>query len=1005
MEDNVKKAIEESFPIVEINRLAIPERNAFKPIYQIHKWFARRASCVFRAILLASMKPSGADIMAEFYEDHTDDSDTKSIRILDPFMGGGTTIVEALRLGCNVTGIDLNPVAWFIVKTEVEMVDISNLRSALKRLEDRSTLNGKPIKEELRSYYKTECPCCGAGREEADIIYTFWVKLAICTNPTCKKQVPLYQDYIIGKNTPSISYIPDYKCGKCKKTFDLELERASLIAEESLMKNNDRDAAGDKRANRRWAALDPTTHSVKCPWCFQISRLPDVTKLVKNKKKIPLAVLLCPHCYTVWQCRGSVPEYVICPTCSKSYNPHKGNIPPKPSKGKFLCPYCGNIDKIINAIRRLPQDQRLQSKRYAIEGYCSVCAGDIEIDEINLYGKPTGRKEMVTHLCNIKKNRGKFFKKITPADSNRYNKIERIWSKEKDKLSYPKSNIPEGDKTKTDLIGHHYNYWFQLFNSRQLLSLAILIKGIQEEENSLYQEMLLSAFFQTLRNQCMLCFYNLSANKLEPAMSGHDFRDPNTICENSVWGTKYGRGTFSKVIDKLYKGKSFNIKPFDRIFDGLNERGNYKTVLSESHEKINGLSENCQLFAEDSKKIDRLIPDAIFDYVITDPPYAGNVNYSELSDFFYVWLRLVLSKKYKCFAPEYAPKFEEVIQNKTRDQDLKEFQEGLRKVFYESSKLLKDEGLLVFTFHHEANEAWVSVLEAIFKANLFLVAVYPYESDAKKGGALGAQKIAYDTIHVCRKRIKKTERKQRSWAGIREDIRKKARKEIEMIEGGRYGKEKLSPADVNIILIGKCLELYSEYYGLIVDYKGDIVPLEEALVAIRVMVEQIVSTQQPLPSELEHIDPVSYIYLTCLCDRKEIKSDEVHKTTRGIMEPEVLIKAGVIRKGRAKRGRTYEVKLPVERYKDLEKLFKKTSKSLDQLILFPELEEAKFDRIALVDVLHYLMGLAEAGETLVPWLKQFQSAIPNIRASFDYLLEKNPTFQNPIKKVLSIVEV
>jgi putative DNA methylase len=210
---------------------------------------------------------------------------------------------------------------------------------------------------------------------------------------------------------------------------------------------------------------------------------------------------------------------------------------------------------------------------------------------------------------------------------------------------------------------------------------------------------------------------------------------------------------------------------------------------------------------------------------------------------------------------------------------------------------------------------------------------------------------------------------------------------------------------VNIILIGKCLELYSKHYGRIVDYKGDVIPLGEALTSIRMMVEQIVSTQQPLPLELEHIDPVSYIYLTCLCDRKEIKSDEVHKTTRGIMEPEVLIKAGVIRRGRAKRGRTYEVKLPVERYKDLTKLFKSKSRSLDQLLLFPDLEEAKFDNAALVDVLHYLMGLAEAGENLLPWLNQFKPIIPNIRVSFEYLLDKNPTFQSPVKKVLNIIEV
>src|SRR5439155_7531306 len=85
--------------------------------YKMHKWFARRASCVFRAILLGALKPlptdgkgnpikSGAQlIMDEFYKDHTNDPDTKGKVILDPFMGGGTTVVEALRLGCKVIGI------------------------------------------------------------------------------------------------------------------------------------------------------------------------------------------------------------------------------------------------------------------------------------------------------------------------------------------------------------------------------------------------------------------------------------------------------------------------------------------------------------------------------------------------------------------------------------------------------------------------------------------------------------------------------------------------------------------------------------------------------------------------------------------------------------------------------------------------------------------------------------------------------------------------------------
>ena len=122
----IPRAIEVGFPIVEINRLAVPERNSFKPIYQMHKWFARRASCVFRAILLGALKPalkpdgSPTDLMEEFYKDHTRDPDTVGKTVLDPFMGGGTTVLEALRLGCKVTGIDLNPVAWFILKCTLE---------------------------------------------------------------------------------------------------------------------------------------------------------------------------------------------------------------------------------------------------------------------------------------------------------------------------------------------------------------------------------------------------------------------------------------------------------------------------------------------------------------------------------------------------------------------------------------------------------------------------------------------------------------------------------------------------------------------------------------------------------------------------------------------------------------------------------------------------------------------------------------------------------------------
>ncbi len=979
----MKRAIEESFPIVEVNRLAVPERNAFKPIYQMHKWFARRASSVFRAILLASMKPAGTDIMKEFYKDHTDDPDTNGVRVLDPFMGGGTTVIEALRLGCDVTGIDLNPVAWFIVKTEAEQVDIDELKDSFKRLEERITHSGKPLKEELLSHYKTECPCCGTGTEEADIIYTFWVKSAICTNPECKKEVPLFRDYVITKKAPSVKYVPDLKCKECNKEFDLDLEPAFLIAETSLSVNSTIDSSGDKRSNKRWALLDRETHKTDCPWCKKENYITSVGTLEKKKKNVLLNILLCPHCYSVSQFRGTLPNEVSCPSCKKQYAPHVGNIS---GRGEFLCSSCGNKDKVIESAARQPDGKLLPLKPYAIQGYCPKCAGVKK----SFFNNVTNDASDVDHKCNINSNNGKFTKRISPNDLTRYNAVTSIWEKLKDTLSYPKQEVPYGEKTKTHLIKHHYSHWYKIFNPRQIYSLCMMLQAIQEENNQVLKELLLTAFLQTLRNNNMLCFYNLGADKLEPMFSRHDFSPLNTAVENNIWGTKYGRGTFSSVISKVIKGKENGLRP--------NDKGQDVSIHGEYRDPVSG---NFELYAQSSSNMDNITDK--FDCIITDPPYAGNVNYSELSDFFYVWLRLVLSKQYAIFSPESTPKAEEIIENPTRGLSLDDFQKGLTDVFKNSCKLLNEDGVLAFTFHHAEGSAWEAVLTSLCDSGFLIEAVYPIHGDAIKGGKMGAQLISYDLIHVCKKRTGNGNK--RSWASIRQEIRKKARNEIKLIEAGRYGEEKLASADINIVLIGKCLELYSKHYGTIVDYKDEVVPLKDALASIRMMVEQLITTQQPLPSELEHIDTISYVYLTCLCDRKEIKSDEVHKATRGILEIPELSKAGVMRKGRAGRGRTYEVKTPDERYKDLEGLFKRKSAVIQQGTLFPEMEEGKFDNVTLVDIIHYLMGLAHESEDIVPWIREFEPVMPQVRIAMEYLREKNPTFQEPISRVLSLIEV
>lgn len=995
-----RRAIEDYFPIVDINRLAVPERNAFKPIYTMHKWFARRSSSVFRAILLGALKPAGTDIMKEFYKDHTNDPDTKGKLVLDPFMGGGTTIVEALRLGCRVTGIDLNPVAWFVVKTEVEVVDLKALRAAFDRLSERKVeWSGKSVRETLLNLYKTQCPAC--GNQEADVIFTFWVKSAPCTTAICDHLTPLFPDYLIAQKKPAIRYFQDCECPSCKKTFDWEQEPATFVGDIRLMVNSPKYSAGEGRTTTRWSYSRGNT--TRCPWCEETIQ-PVLKKTKMKRKKVPLSVLYCPACDEVWQYRGELDGNVQCPSCQHTYDPQEGNLP---SKGKFICRgKCnGNVDAVIAAIRKLAENERLAMKPFAIEGWCSKCGGGSseikkgpQSDLFNEDGEDAidGDEDPADDSSLLRKNKGKFFTRVTASDFSKYKEALLMWGKVKGKLPFPQSEVPVGEKTKSGLLSHHYLYWHQMFNERQLLALATLLEGINQEIEQVSREFLLLTFSAALERNNMFCRYYDDRNTIQGSFDRHDFAPKMTPCENSVWGMRDIRGTYENMFERVAVGVGHKTEMFDLDL----KKG--RSIEIKSQETIsNGVA---TLHNGDSRQVlESLKQDA--DIVITDPPYAGNVNYSELADFFYVWLRLGLADKYSAFKPEYAPKSTEIVENRTRGLSDESFRGGIEAVFNKAKAILKDEGVVAFTYHHAEDRKWVDLCDAIFKAGFIIECVYPVHGE--KETSLNLQDndaISYDLIHVCKKRPVGVETEKRSWAGIRQEIRRKAREEATLIQSGRYGNEPLSPADANILLIGKCLELYSRHYGAVVDHEDKPVPLRKALEEIKMMVDQIVTKEEPLPTELADIDIPSYIYFTSLCNRREISGDDLSKSTRGIVETSVLRDCGLLVKGRQKGGRAFEVKRPAERLNDLKSAFKNGMDD-KQGNMFGEVVQAVLPKGTIfADCIQLLLGLSESGENLLPWLEKFRGLRPQVRAAMEYMAKRNKNFAPSAQKVLALID-
>ena len=144
----------------------------------IHKWFARRPGTVFRNLLLAEF--NGADSLhTDYWRAH----EFEGI-IADPFMGGGTPIFEATRLGFSVVGADINPMAFWIVRQSLAPLDLVAFQHAEAVIQD--------VEQELADFYLTTCESCG---RDVPVKYFLWVKTHDC--PACGMENDLFPGYLL----------------------------------------------------------------------------------------------------------------------------------------------------------------------------------------------------------------------------------------------------------------------------------------------------------------------------------------------------------------------------------------------------------------------------------------------------------------------------------------------------------------------------------------------------------------------------------------------------------------------------------------------------------------------------------------------------------------------------------------------------------------------------------------------------------------------------------------
>ncbi len=704
--------IEISLPIEFLNPVAKAEGNSKKPIYQMHKWWARRLGSVFRMITLATFgdeKESDNEIWQKF----CNGADLNGAVVLDPFMGGGTTIVEALRLGCKVIGIDINPVAWFVTKKEIEPVNLDELDKAFLDLEDSV---GNCIKQ----YYRTKCP----KGHPADVMYFFWVKIARCRS--CGSKVKLFPNY----------------------------------------------------------ELSVRDH---------------------------VYVVLCPQCLRVIETRGYSPE-TRCNDCGTVFDPRKGVS----RRGLFRCPSCHSTQRILDALDA--GGRRLETELHALEGYCQTC--------------------------------GRFFKRVDKEDLQIWEKARSEYRQCEDRLLIPRQKIPTEGRSDPRPVNHGYTHFRDMFNERQLLCLSRLLDGILKIPDINIRELMLIAFSDCLDANNMFCKYEIQWHKISLFFGLHAYHPIERPTENNIWGTKYGRGTFVKCFEKVRRAKLYCQTPYERLVNTTGKRFSKRT----GNELIEGKIVQC---FNELKQADRgallrcdtaedlsFIPDKSVDAVITDPPYFDNIQYSELADFFYVWLRLGLKDLYPWFRPELSSRSAEIVQNEKKGKTIEFFAEGLTRVFTQCHRVLKDDGLLVFTFHHNKLWAWESIGKTLLDSGFYISATPIVRSEGKSGFHSDKGNIRYDCIFSCRKRPSRW--KDGNWSSLKEHILSNA---ILWTQRTLRSGMQVTEVDVFTIVMGKTLEFYTKAFPN-VTHRNQPLLLSEALNEMKNFTEHLTEVSQTTQRDL-----------------------------------------------------------------------------------------------------------------------------------------------------------
>ena len=784
------RLIEAAFPLRQVSLDSVHEKNVrHGHISTLHIWPARRPLAASRAVLIATLLPDpgnrearlallermagqvvqvpgasgermreetrggalhwGRDDggeLARFRAEIRDAFGGSAPRVFDPFAGGGAIPLEAMRLGCEVVAADLNPVAWFILRCTLHYPRLLAGETrplpafALEErefveafLKAQGITKAIALREELARHghgdgEAVQVPALllvEAPAERANFAWhlrAWGLRVLGAARAELAARYPTYAEFEPvrrkGRRTApqlAVRYRPR-RPKLLEPDADGQVSTAALNAEfDSLYL--------EEEANPRWVAKPAVAYlwarTVRCSDC---------------RTEIPLLK-------TRWLCKTARKRVLL---TMKRREDGTGV-----AFGIEVDVPVGNG----TAVRKRDHDRTLGAGTMSGSGATCPCCGTIAtMKDLRAAGRAGGLDERMTAVV-VDGQRGKEYRLPIAEEIA----AARVGSDELDALyaevpfgvpSEPTPKAGLGAARAFSVDGYGFDTWRTLFTDRQLLALGTFVREIRRCSEEIRD------YYPDQWREALVAYLALAISRLADRGSSLATwtNDPEKI-----------RSTFARFALPM-------VWDFAESCPLADTTGGFVQAV----EWVARVVEHVLRAADDAPTpivLQRSATDTAagsFDLICTDPPYYDAIPYSDLMDFFYVWLRRALhgltAETDAVFAEALGPKWNseagdgELIDDASRfggdrQASKRNYEDGMARAFSRFHAVLRDDGRLVVVFANKSPNAWETLVSALIRAGFVVDGSWPIQTEMQnRQRSLSSAALSSSIWLVCKKR-------------------------------------------------------------------------------------------------------------------------------------------------------------------------------------------------------------------------------------------------------------